>query len=610
MLASAGLALIGVLAISAPATATTGLAAAPSQLSSAPHDGSLVLAWAAPSDLGGGTLSDYSVQYRVASSNTANSWTTWPHSTPITVTTSATVTGLNNGTAYDWQVAAITGAGTGAYATFAATLDTTPFGAPMPIAPFPTLTGTAIVGGLLSATTGTWNENGRPASYSFSWSKFNGSGPWQTISGVTGSSYVPTVADIGYEILATIRATNIAGNLGKNAGPSATVVAQSGSGLSGPVTFSPPPDTTPGNSQLLIRWGPPATNGGTLSDFLVQYRVSGTLSWTTFAHTPSAQLGRTITGLSNGVAYDVQVAGVTSAGTGAWSLYAASNDTTPYAVAVALTVPSVSGVAQVGQTLSMTDGSWTDNDTSSNVSTARQWQISGNGGTGWTAISGATTASLPLTSAELGQYVRASVTRTNRAGSITQTSLSSTVIAAAPIVPPPVVVTPPVVVPPSVVTSPPVSGPGHPSPDALQTALSVGQPAAGTPISVGGDGLAPNSAWSLELHSTPVVLSQGVASATGTFNGTARLPSSIPAGAHRIILSGTAADGSAWQSTVYFTVASNGTVSYRSTGQAEGDLAKSGTDATASWFAGPALLLLGVMLLTRSHTRRKRLPAS
>lgn len=74
--------------------------------------------------------------------------------------------------------------------------------------------------------------------------------------------------------------------------------------------------------------------------------------------------------------------------------------------------PAVSGTPQVGQTLTVTTGTWTGSPTSY----AYQWQRSLDGSTGWTNI-GTNAATYVVASGELGQFVRCVVTATNGAGS-------------------------------------------------------------------------------------------------------------------------------------------------------------------------------------------------
>lgn len=84
--------------------------------------------------------------------------------------------------------------------------------------------------------------------------------------------------------------------------------------------------------------------------------------------------------------------------------------------------PSISGTAQVGQTLTAANGTWTGTPA---PTLARAWQRSANGTSGWAAIAGATGATYALQAADEGQYVRVVVTGTNASGSATATSAAT-----------------------------------------------------------------------------------------------------------------------------------------------------------------------------------------
>lgn len=70
------------------------------------------VSWIAPETLGSPAFHDYTIQY---SSNGGSSWTTFSDS--VSTSTSVTVTGLTNGTAYVFRVAAVNTIGTGTYST-------------------------------------------------------------------------------------------------------------------------------------------------------------------------------------------------------------------------------------------------------------------------------------------------------------------------------------------------------------------------------------------------------------------------------------------------------------------------------------------------------------
>jgi len=91
-------------------------------------------------------------------------------------------------------------------------------------------------------------------------------------------------------------------------------------------------------------------------------------------------------------------------------------------------VPTISGVAKVGQTLTATAAS------SSGIPTPTesfQWQRSDNGTTGWADISGATNTTYTAVTADENKYLRVVQTSTNVAGSDSANSASTAQVAAA-----------------------------------------------------------------------------------------------------------------------------------------------------------------------------------
>jgi hypothetical protein len=88
---------------------------APTSLTSpSQSSGSVYLTWAAPANDGGSAITDYAVQY---SSNSGSTWTTFSRSASTAL--NATVTGLTNGTAYQFRVAGVNSVGTGTYSSTA-----------------------------------------------------------------------------------------------------------------------------------------------------------------------------------------------------------------------------------------------------------------------------------------------------------------------------------------------------------------------------------------------------------------------------------------------------------------------------------------------------------
>jgi len=95
---------------------------APTGVSGTATSGQVALTWTAPTVLSQTPITDYVVQY---SSNGGSTWTTFSDGTSASA--SATVTGLTNGTAYTFRVAAVNAIGTGAYSSASGSV--TPAGA-------------------------------------------------------------------------------------------------------------------------------------------------------------------------------------------------------------------------------------------------------------------------------------------------------------------------------------------------------------------------------------------------------------------------------------------------------------------------------------------------
>jgi hypothetical protein len=119
-----------------------------------------------------------------------------------------------------------------------------------------------------------------------------------------------------------------------------------------------------------------------------------------------------------------------------------------------LTPPSVSGVAQVPDTLSSSTGTWQGK----GLKYAYQWLRCDSAGASCGAISGATGSTKTLTTADVSYTLRVIVTATNRNGSAAAISAQTAVVTAASTPPPPPPPPPSSPVPPSNTALPGISG--------------------------------------------------------------------------------------------------------------------------------------------------------
>jgi hypothetical protein len=90
-------------------------------------------------------------------------------------------------------------------------------------------------------------------------------------------------------------------------------------------------------------------------------------------------------------------------------------------------VPSISGTTTFGETLTSTTGTWSNSPSSYGY----QWSRASSSGGSYTNISGATISTYNLVAADVGQYLKVTVTATNASGSAAATSSATAQIAKA-----------------------------------------------------------------------------------------------------------------------------------------------------------------------------------
>jgi hypothetical protein len=312
--------------ISTPGTTATA-PGAPTGVSGTAGNTSVALSWTAPASDGGSAITGYRITPFIgATAQTAI--------VTGSAATSATVTGLTNGTAYTFTVAAINGVGTGsASAASAAVTPSALPGAPTAVA------GTA-GNGQVALTWTAPASNGGSALTSYLVTEYIGgvAQPVLMNTGSTATSYTVTGLTNGTAYTFTVSAIN-----GNGTGPES---AQSAAITPGAVPGAPTAVTgTAGNAQVALSWTAPSSDGGSA---ITGYRVTPYIGATaqTAKLTGSTATSYTVTGLTNGTAYTFKVAAINVSGTGADST--ASAALTPVTVPGAPTaVVGTAGNAQV-----------------------------------------------------------------------------------------------------------------------------------------------------------------------------------------------------------------------------------------------------------------------
>jgi hypothetical protein len=275
----------------------------------------------------------------------------------------------------------------------------------------PKIAGAAEDGQLLSVAGGKWKGT-PPLSFAYQWEACDPSGgSCSVIAGATASSYRVVSSQIGGRLRAIVTATNAAG--------SASAISRS----SKKIETGPP-----------VSIAAPAISGNLEEGQTLTATAGGWAGTAPFAFTYQWQrcsiLGgdcEDIPGATSATytleALDLasQLAVVVSASNAQGSASATSAETSPILALLPTNtlLPTVSGLLQDGQLLSVGTGSWSG---SLPISYSYQWQLCNPLGKECADLSGATGASLALSPSDVGGILDVVVTATNTAGSTSVTT--------------------------------------------------------------------------------------------------------------------------------------------------------------------------------------------
>jgi hypothetical protein len=276
---------------------------APGGFQATPGNRKATLSWHAPLSDGGGPVQDYVIQYRPLGDST---WT--PFADGVSTSLAASVTGLTNGTSYQFRVAAQNIAGLGQWSDPAGATPAVPPGAPL--VPTTQPGDSRVMVSWLAPS----SDGGAAVTDYVIQSRQLGTSEWSTFPDGTSTSLAASVTGLtnGTSYQFRIAAQNAAG-----LGPWSDIV------LEAPAIRPTVPRSVvgrPEDGEVVISWLPPVSNGGAaITDYVIQYRRKGTAAWSVFPDAVSTVSSTPVTGLTNGTSYQFRVAARNAMGTSRWS---------------------------------------------------------------------------------------------------------------------------------------------------------------------------------------------------------------------------------------------------------------------------------------------------
>lgn len=301
----------------------------------------------------------------------------------------------------------------------------------------PTISGTVQVGQTLTASTsGVVDDDGLSnASYAYQWIA-NDETSDSDIQDATSRTYTLVSDDVSKTIKVKVTFTDDADNEESLTSAPTAAIAATVPGTPSSLKVQPA-----GTGEFDVSWDAPDSNGGAeITEYTVQWKETAD-NWDTDSDVSSAttsETSYTITGLSLETEYSVRVIATNSVGdspasaeesataAAQTSQQRGSTQNTP-----ATGAPTITGTAQVSETLTADTASIADEDGLDNVSFSYQWVV--NDGTSDADIENASGTAYTLTSEDEGKTIKVRVTFTDDADNEEAlTSAATAAVAAAP----------------------------------------------------------------------------------------------------------------------------------------------------------------------------------
>jgi len=269
----------------------------------------------------------------------------------------------------------------------------------------PVITGVLEFGQSLTSDVGTWTGTD-PITYAYQWQR-----GVANIAGATASTYTLVQSDVGNTVRVRITASNVSGSVSVNSASTSAIV------LAPAITSQASVIVTDNDATLTYAYTPPVVSGFPVPTVTRILRLDGV----------------DVTANMSGNDYVITK---TASGTRQLVMtYTATNGTLPNATSVVTrsvlaatlpvntVLPSITGIAQEGQLLTVSTGTWTG---TTPISYAYQWQRES------VNIPGATASAYTLVQGDVGNTVRVRVTASNVAGSANVNSASTPTVTTIP----------------------------------------------------------------------------------------------------------------------------------------------------------------------------------
>ena len=244
-----------------------------------------------------------------------------------------------------------------------------------------------IVGATLTSTSGSWSAVPAVSSISYKWQKSNDSGTnWVDIPNATAATYLVSATDIGFILRSSVTVSNTNGSTTSTSYPT---------GVTAPIYNIAAPVV---RGLLVVGQVLEASDGVWSSP----YSINLSYSWRRDGSAITGAISPTYTLTESDIGSSISV--VVTATTLLGSLAVLSGQRGAVTIVGNTVLPVISGALRVGGTLSVSTGTWIGSPSSNTY----QWQSSANGND-WDSISGATSATFVVQSAQAGLYIRAQV---------------------------------------------------------------------------------------------------------------------------------------------------------------------------------------------------------